>query len=68
MPVAGGHLGEWLALADGPYVLALEADDTHGNTGRIVETVVVDTQPPAPPVLTDVAQPASPPDRLVPAW
>ena len=68
MPVAGGRLGEWLALADGPYTLALEADDTHGNTGRIVETVVVDTQPPGAPVLTDVAQPASPPDRLVPAW
>ena len=68
VPVAGGRLGEWLALVDGPYTLALEADDTHGNTSRIVETLVVDTQPPGAPVLTDVAQPGSPTDRLVPAW
>ena len=51
VPVAAGTLGEWLALADGPYVLALEAEDTNGNEARVTRRVVVDTLPPEPPVL-----------------
>ena len=68
VPVAGGKLGDWLAVADGPYVLALEADDTSGNRARTTRPVVVDTRPPDPPVLVEVASPGTPPDRLVPRW
>ena len=66
MPLASGRLGEWLALADGPSVLALEADDTSGNRSRATRPVVVDTLPPDPPVLVEVGLPGTPPDRLVP--
>jgi subtilase family serine protease/Tol biopolymer transport system component len=68
VPLASGRLGEWLPLADGPYVLALEADDTAGNRSRTTRPVVVDTIPPAPPVLVEVDLPGTPPDRLVPRW
>jgi subtilase family serine protease/Tol biopolymer transport system component/flagellar hook assembly protein FlgD/fibronectin type 3 domain-containing protein len=68
VPVAGGTLGEWLALEDGPHVLALEAADTNGNEARVTRRVVVDTLPPAPPVLVEVARPGTPADRLVPRW
>ena len=39
-----------------------------GNRGRVTRPVVVDTQPPGPPVLVEVARPPAPTDRLVPAW
>jgi subtilase family serine protease/flagellar hook assembly protein FlgD len=68
LPVSAGGLGEWLALADGPYVLALEADDIHGNRARITRPVAVDTVAPEPPVLVEVAHPPAPGDRLVPTW
>lgn len=66
--VAGGTLGEWLALADGPHVLALEAEDTSGNEARVTRRVVVDTLPPEPPVLIAVAKEPPPADWLVPSW
>jgi hypothetical protein len=66
--VAAGRLGDWLALTDGVYRLALEAEDRSGNEARITRRVVVDTQPPDPPVLIEVARPASPPDTLTPSW
>ena len=68
VPVAGGKLGEWLALVDGPHVLALEAEDTSGNEARATRRVVVDTLPPEPPVLVAVAKAEAPADRLVPSW
>jgi subtilase family serine protease/flagellar hook assembly protein FlgD len=68
VPIAAGTLGEWLALADGPYVLALEADDVRRNRARITRPVVVDTVPPEPPVLVEVARPPTPVDRLAPTW
>jgi hypothetical protein len=68
VPVAAGTLGEWLALSDGPYVLALEAEDTNGNEARVTRRVVVDTVPPEPPVLLAVAKEPPPADWLVPSW
>ena len=68
VPVAGGKLGEWLALVDGPHVLALEAEDTNGNEARVTRRVVVDTLPPEPPVLVAVAKEQAPADWLVPSW
>ena len=68
VPVAAGTLGEWLALADGPYVLAIEAEDTNGNEARVTRRVVVDTLPPEPPVLIAVAKESPPADWLVPSW
>lgn len=66
--VAAGPLGDWLALSDGPYQLALEAEDLSGNQARVTRRVVVDTEPPQPPVLIEVSKPASPVDSLVPSW
>ena len=67
LPVAAGRLGEWLALADGSYQLALEAEDTNGNAARATRLVVVDTEPPGPPVLTAVVRGPAP-DALRPEW
>jgi len=68
VPVSAGPLGEWLALTDGPFVLALEADDTAGNRARTTQPVVVDTQPPAPPVLIDVQSSTTTADLLTAVW
>jgi subtilase family serine protease/flagellar hook assembly protein FlgD len=68
VPVAAGTLGEWLALEDGPHVLALEADDANGNAARVTRRVVVDTVPPAPPVLVAVGKEQPPADWLLPTW
>ncbi|HEX9190390.1 MAG TPA: FlgD immunoglobulin-like domain containing protein, partial [Vicinamibacteria bacterium] len=68
VPVASGSLGAWLALVDGTYVLALEAEDTNGNEARVTRRVAVDTVPPEPPVLVDVAAAATPADQLTPSW
>jgi len=68
VPVAAGVLGEWLALVDGPHVLAVEADDTNGNRARAMRRVIVDTLPPEPPVLVDVAKQPPPADWLVLSW
>jgi subtilase family serine protease len=68
VPVAAGTLGEWLALEDGPHVLALEGEDTTGNEARVTRRVVVDTLPPEPPVLIAVAKESPPADWLVPSW
>jgi subtilase family serine protease/flagellar hook assembly protein FlgD len=68
VPVAASRLGEWLALSDGPYRLALEAEDDGGNRARVTRGVVVDTVPPAAPVLTAVAGEAAPADWLRPEW
>src|SRR5262249_26416653 len=68
VPVSAGALGEWLAVADGPYVLSLEAEDTAGNVARVTEPVVVDTQPPVPPVLIDVTTSPTAVDLLTAVW
>ena len=68
LPVAGGRLGDWLALEDGPHVLALEAEDTRGNESRLTRAVVVDTTPPDPPTLLRVDHAPPPGDRLTPVW
>lgn len=68
LPVAAGRLGDWLALTEGPHVLALEAEDTRGNESRITRSVTVDTTPPDPPVLLRVDHDPPPGDRLVPVW
>ncbi len=68
VPVAAGRLGDWLALTDGPHVLALEAEDTRGNEGRITRPVVVDTLPPEAPVLVSIDYSPAPVDLLVPEW
>ena len=39
-----------------------------GNRGRVTRAVLVDTQPPEPPVLVEVSRPPTPVDRLVPTW
>ncbi len=66
--VAAARLGEWLALVDGTYRLALEAEDTNGNAARATRGVVVDTKPAAAPVLTAVVKEATPADALRPEW
>jgi subtilase family serine protease len=68
VPVPAGTLGEWLAVGDGPYVLALDAKDTNGNEARVTRRVVVDMVPPEPPVLVAVAKEPAPADWLVPSW
>lgn len=68
LPVAAGRLGDWLALSNGPYRLALEADDTTGNSARVTRRVDVDTAPPEPPVLTAVVKEPAPADWLRPEW
>ena len=68
VPVVAGRLGDWMALADGPYRLALEADDTRGNSARTTRRVVVDTVPPAPPVLIRVAGDGAAAGTLRPEW
>jgi subtilase family serine protease/flagellar hook assembly protein FlgD len=65
--VAAGLLGNWTAIGDGPYVLALEAEDVSGNLARATRTVFVDNQPPAPPVLTSVVV-APDPDSFTSTW
>lgn len=67
LPVAGGVLGTWLALGEGPHVLALEAEDSSENVARTTRTVTVDTQPPLAPQLTDV-EPGVDPDALTLLW
>ncbi len=54
LPVVAGLLGTWDALEDGPYVIALEAEDLDGNQARVTSPLVVDTLPPEPPVLVSV--------------
>ncbi len=54
LPIVAGRLATWDALADGPYVLALEAEDLGGNTARVTRPVVVDTVAPEPPLLVSV--------------
>jgi subtilase family serine protease/flagellar hook assembly protein FlgD len=68
VPVASATLGEWLAIVPGPYVLALEAEDTAGNRGRVTRPVVVDIEPPPPPVLTFVNRSTTASDELTPVW
>ncbi len=52
LPVSAGLLGSWAGSIDGTYTFVLEAEDTSGNVGRATQQVVVDTIPPAAPVLT----------------
>ncbi len=68
LPVAAGRLGDWLALSNGPYRLALEAEDASGNSARVTRRVDVDTAPPEPPVLVSVARGPAPADWLRPEW
>ena len=68
LPVAAGRLGDWLALSNGPYRLALEAEDTSGNSARATRRVDVDTAPPEPPVLVSVAREPAPADWLRLEW
>lgn len=66
--VAAARLGDWLAIGDGSYRLALEAEDVNGNRARVTRRVLVDTDPPAPPVLTAVTRDAGTPDLLRAEW
>jgi subtilase family serine protease/Tol biopolymer transport system component/flagellar hook assembly protein FlgD len=54
VPVQASLLGTWTATTAGPYVLALEAEDTSGNQARTTVPVTVDVDAPEPPVLTSV--------------
>ena len=54
LKVPGGVLGTWLAVEDGTYVLALEAEDLEGNVSRVTSVATVDTQPPSKPELRSV--------------
>ncbi|HEY2946701.1 MAG TPA: CARDB domain-containing protein, partial [Vicinamibacteria bacterium] len=67
MPVAAGLLGNWTAFGDGPHVLALEAEDVSGNLARVTKPLIVDNQPPSPPVLTAVTI-APGPASLTSTW
>lgn len=67
LPVPGGLLGTWTAVGDGPFTLALEAEDTSGNQARTTVTVVVDNDAPAAPVLTSVANTPDP-TTLTSTW
>ena len=67
VPIAAGLLGNWTAVGDGPYVLALEAEDASGNLARATRPILVDNQPPLPPVLTSVAI-APDPASLTSTW
>jgi subtilase family serine protease len=67
VPVAGGTLGSWTAVGSGPHLIALEAEDTSGNSARATVQVVVDNDAPAAPVLTAVTNvPAA--DALTATW
>jgi hypothetical protein len=67
--VRASALGSWTATVDGPYVLALESEDTAGNVARATAALVVDTQPPAAPFLHVVNEATEPePDRLTLQW
>ena len=66
LPVVAGTLGSWTGILDGPYTLALEAEDTSGNRARVTRVVVVDTQPPLAPALTALAPSAT--DALNATW
>src|SRR6185369_994540 len=67
VPVAAASLGTWDALGDGPYLLALEAEDNAGNTARVTVAVRVDNQAPGAPVLASLTNaPAS--DALTATW
>jgi subtilase family serine protease/fibronectin type 3 domain-containing protein len=67
VPVAAALLGNWTAVGDGPYLLAVEAEDVSGNLARVTRAVFVDNQPPAPPVLTSVVV-APDPESLTSTW
>jgi subtilase family serine protease/flagellar hook assembly protein FlgD/WD40 repeat protein len=67
VPVSAGNLAQWLAVGDGPHVIALEAEDNTGNQARATVTVVVDNDAPSAPVLVSVPNVPAP-DALTPTW
>ena len=68
VPVAAGFLGTWAATTAGPHVLALEAEDQNGNLARTTVGVIVDTEPPAAPILLPVAADPEHATSLVVSW
>lgn len=67
VPVTAGNLAQWLAVGNGPHVIALEAEDNTGNQARTTVTVEVDNDPPSAPVLVSVPNTPAP-DALSPTW
>lgn len=67
LKVPGGVLGSWLAVEDGTYMLALEAEDLDGNVSRVTSVATVDTQPPSRPTL-DRVDLGSAPSSLKVIW
>ena len=67
LPVSAGLLGTWTPATEGPYVLALEAEDDSGNQARVAVAVIVDHSPPPAPHLQEPID-SGPADTLIPRW